>query len=148
MRLGVICAATAAVSIFLASQTEAHHSFAAYDLSWIVTVNGTVKEFRWGAPHAALLIVYKNDKGQAVDLMVQSGSPAAFSRQGFNPNDFKAGQKVELSYHPNRNGSLGGAMSTLRLTDGRIFKDAEVSDPASGANVPPGGPASPPASGQ
>lgn len=139
MRLSVICVAAAAASVFLAFQTEAHHSFAAYDLSRVVTVNGTIKEFRWGAPHAALLIVYKNDKGQAVNLMVQSGAPAAFARQGFNPNDFKTGQQVELSYHPNRNGSFGGAMSTLKLADGRVFKDAEVSDPASGANVPPGG---------
>lgn len=126
------------VSLLLALPASAHHSFAAYDLSKTVTVSGTVKEFRWGAPHAALLLAYVDAKGKKADLMVQSGAPAAFARQGFNPKDLRPGQKVELAYHPNRNNSLGGAMASLKLPDGRIFKDMEVSDPATGANVPPG----------
>jgi len=128
-------------------QAEAHHSFAAYDLSKVVTVTGTIKEFRWGAPHAQLVLAYTDAKGHPSELMVQSGSPAAFARQGFNPNSFKVGQKVELAYHPIRSGSLGGAISTLKLPDGRVFKDMEVTDPATGANVPsdPAAPPPPPA---
>lgn len=138
MCLGKAFTAAVGVSLLLALPASAHHSFAAYDLSKKVTVTGTIKEFRWGAPHAALLLAYVDGKGKKVDLMVQSGAPAAFARQGFNPKDFRPGQKVELAYHPNRNSSLGGAMASLKLADGRIFKDIEVSDPASGANVPPG----------
>lgn len=142
MCLGKSLISAAAVSWLLALPASAHHSFAAYDLSKTVTVNGTIKEFRWGAPHAALLLTYVDGKGKKADLMIQSGSPAAFARQGFNPKDFRPGQTVEVAYHPNRNASLGGAMARLKLPDGRLFKDVEVSDPATGANVPPGaGPA-------
>ena len=127
----------------LASQAWGHHSFSAYDLSKTLTVSGTIKEFRWGAPHASLLLDYVNDSGKPVVLMVQSGSPAAFARQGFKPRDFRSGEKVELTYHPINSGGLGGAMASLKLADGRTFRDTEVTDPAGGANVPPGGPAAP-----
>lgn len=138
MHLGKLLIKAIGVSLLLALPALAHHSFAAYDLSRTITVSGTIKELRWGAPHAALLLVYVDAKGKTVDLMVQSGAPAAFAKQGFNPKNFRPGEKVELAYHPNRNGSLGGAMASLKLPDGRMFKDMEVSDPATGANVPPG----------
>jgi hypothetical protein len=149
--LGLLRAVTVAAVLF-AGAASAHHSFAAYDLTKTVTVSGTIKDFRWGAPHSSLLLTYRDGAGRVIDLMVQSNAPAAFVKQGFNPRDFHAGDKVELGYHPNRNGSLGGAIASLKLPDGRVFHDIELSNPATGANVPgadssapPAGPGPPPA---
>jgi hypothetical protein len=48
-----------------------------------------------------------------------------FVKQGFKPKDFRVGDKVEISWHPSRSGATGGILSTLKLPDGRIFKDTE-----------------------
>lgn len=104
----------------------AHHSFAAYDMRNTREVSGTLREFRWGAPHSSMVVEYKDARNQTVRMSITSGSPVAFSRQGFNPRDFRRGEAVRVSYHPNVNGSPGGALATLRLSDGRTFSDDEA----------------------
>jgi len=121
----------------VAGPAWAHHSFNAYDMSRTVRQAGEIKEFRWGAPHASMVLAYKN-KGKDATMSVVTGSPLAFSRQGFKPRDFHKGDKVVLVYHPNVNGLPGGAMSTLILPDGRTYKDTEAA--AATPNAPAGGP--------
>ena len=112
----------------------AHHSFAAYDMRNTRQVEGTLREFRWGAPHSSMVVEYKTRNGEAVRMSLVSGSPLMFTRKGFAPRDFKRGEKVRVVYHPNVNGAPGGALSSLRLADGRTFSDEEAARAA-----PPGG---------
>lgn len=117
---------TAAAGIgMIAGTALAHHSFAAYDMSRTLTADGTLKEFRWGAPHSSMVLLYI-DKGKPKEMSIVSGSPLMFSKQGFAPRDFKRGEKVRVTYHPNTGGSPGGAMSSLRLSNGRTFSDSEA----------------------
>lgn len=129
--LGSLCLtagiATTAVPVL------AHHSFAAYDMRNTRQVDGTLREFRWGAPHSSMVVEYKGRDGQTVRMSLVSASPLMFSRQGFKPRDFKRGEKVRVVYHPNANGAPGGALSSLRLADGRTFSDDEAARAA-----PPG----------
>ncbi|EIZ79426.1 hypothetical protein WSK_1990 [Novosphingobium sp. Rr 2-17] len=109
----------------LAAPVLAHHSFAAYDMKSLKTASGTLKEFRWGAPHSSMVIVYK-DKGKDAQMSIVSGSPLMFSKKGFAPRDFKRGDKVKVIFHPNANGAPGGALAGLTLSDGRTFSDDEA----------------------
>lgn len=119
-------ASTGAALCLFTMPAFAHHSFAAYDMKTVKTATGTLKEFRWGAPHSSLVLVYK-DKGKDAQMSIVSGSPLMFSKQGFAPKDFKRGDKVRVSYHPNANGAPGGALSALTLSNGRTFSDEEAS---------------------
>lgn len=110
---------------FTAAPAIAHHSFAAYNMDRTVTAEGTLKEFRWGAPHSSMVLVY-TENGQTKAMSIVSGSPLMFSRQGFNPRDFKRGDRVRVTYHPNISGQPGGAMASMRLPDGRTFLDGEA----------------------
>ena len=103
----------------------AHHSFAAYDMAHSVTVQATVKEFRWSAPHSSVVLVYKAPNGEVRELNLITGPPDIFARQGITPKSLRAGDKVEATYHPNINGSAGGSLAGLTLPDGRKFKDQE-----------------------
>jgi Family of unknown function (DUF6152) len=103
----------------------AHHSFAAYNMSKIVTAEGTLKEFRWGAPHSSMVLVYAV-KGKTTQMSIVSGSPMMFSKQGFNPRDFKRGDRLKITYHPNTSGLPGGALASLRLPNGKTFSDTEA----------------------
>lgn len=119
--------------VSVAAPVLAHHSFAAYDMRTTRQINGTLREFRWGAPHSSMVVEFRDSRNQTVRMSITSGSPLAFSRQGFNPRDFTRGEAVRVTYHPNVNGSPGGALATMRLSDGRTFSDDEAARAA-----PPG----------
>lgn len=121
-----LAAMALAVSLGLSIQASAHHSFAAYDMKRVVTVDGTLKEFRWGAPHSSMVVIY-NDKGEQKQMSIVSGSPLMFAKQGLNPRDFKRGDKIRVAFHPNITGLPGGALASLRLSNGKVFADVEAS---------------------
>lgn len=104
---------------------SAHHSASGYDMKRTETAQATLKEFRWGAPHSAAIFTYKSPKGETQELNTTSAAPSMFLRQGFKPKDFKIGEKVEISWHPARNGKPGGILSSIKFSDGRVFKDQE-----------------------
>lgn len=127
IKLAKILCAAASLAAVVPINASAHHSFAAYNMSRTQTVTGTIKEFRWGAPHSSVVVRYQKPNGEVADMAVISGSPLAFSRQGFQPRDFKAGLRVTVVYHPNSNQAPGGAMSSITMPDGRTYRDAEAS---------------------
>ncbi len=132
-----LCCGTAYV--FAAGSAWAHHSFNAYDISKTESVSGTIKEFRWGAPHSSLVLIYLDKSGKPQTMSVISGSPLAFSKQGFAPRDFHRGDKVSVTYHPNTSGAGGGALASLTFADGKTYRDSEVAQ----AGVPGSPPAIP-----
>lgn len=109
----------------VASPALAHHSFASYDMRAVKIASGTLKEFRWGAPHSSMVVISHDGKGKDTPMSLVSGSPLSFSKQGFAPRDFKRGDKIKVTYHPNINGAPGGAIASLTLSDGRTFSDNE-----------------------
>lgn len=115
-----------AVSVgFTAYPAIAHHSFAAYDMNQTLSAEGTLKEFRWGAPHSSMVLIYL-DKGKEKQMSIVSGSPLMFSKQGLTPRDFKRGDKVKVTFHPNISGQPGGAMASVKLSSGKSFSDTEA----------------------
>jgi hypothetical protein len=138
-RLGL---SVAALTVLTAAPAFAHHSFNAYDMSKTETVSGAIKEFRWGAPHSSVVVMFRDKSGKEQTMSLVSGSPLAFSKQGFAPRDFHRGDKVTVTYHPNTGGGLGGALASLALPDGKSYKDTEVT--AAGASLGVTAPAGPP----
>ncbi len=118
--------AVAALVIGLAAGPAcAHHSFALYDMNQTVAADGTLKEFRWGAPHSSMVLI-TIAKGAEQQMSIISGSPLLFAKQGLNPRDFKRGDKVKVTYHPYFSGEPGGALATLKLPNGKTFSDTEA----------------------
>jgi hypothetical protein len=135
----------------LAAPLSAHHSFAGYDMEKTQSAPATLKEFRWGAPHSSVVFMIKGADGKPQEVTMGSASPASFAKQGFKPRDFKAGDKMEITWHPSKSGATGGVLSSIKLADGRKFGDTEfgpegsrVGAPAdrqaSDAQLPPGAP--------
>ena len=118
-------ALAAVASAIAALPVSAHHSAAGYDLKKTLSAPATIKEFRWGAPHSSGVFMVKGPKGEQQELSASSAAPAMFRKSGFNPRDFKVGEKVEISWHPTRSGKPGGILSSIKFADGREFKDQE-----------------------
>src|SRR5215472_14868096 len=87
----------AIAALLTAGSAPAHHSFAMFDQSKTVTIQGTVKDFRWTNPHVFIQIMVKNDAGAE-----------HLARVGWKPVTLKPGDKITLNIHPMHDGSNGG----------------------------------------
>ena len=97
------------VAILLsASPAPAHHSFAMFDQSKAVTLQGTVKDFRWSNPHVFIQLLVKTDGGNEEEWSIEMTSPEHLARVGWKPGAVKPGDKVTLVIHPMRDGTAGG----------------------------------------
>ena len=114
--------AAIALSAFMAP-AMAHHSFAMFDATKTITLQGTVKEFEWTNPHAWMRIVVADaSTGQPVDWAFEMGSPGQLgSRFGMKPDSVRPGDKVTIRAHPMKDGTYGGQYLSATLADGHTF---------------------------
>jgi hypothetical protein len=80
----------------------AHHSAAAFDTQKEVTVNGTVKSYRFANPHVQLLVTVKKDDGSSVDMDVEAGAASVLNGLGFSKDSLKVGDVVTITGNPAR----------------------------------------------
>ena len=116
-----IAAVAGSVALMLCLPAVAHHSTAMFDFAKTVEVKGTIKEFQWTNPHIWIQISVPNAKGGVEDWSVEGDSPNLVSRQGWQRNSFKTGDKVVIKVHPMRSGEPGGSFMTATFPDGRTL---------------------------
>lgn len=112
-RLSALAAAT-----LLCSVASAHHSFAMFDLSQSVSLEGVVREFQWTNPHCFLQVVV-TDGGATREWSVEMGPPADLYRKGWRPGSLKPGDKVSVTIRPVKDGSSGGSYVSAKGPDGK-----------------------------
>ena len=91
-----------------AGSALAHHSFAMFDQSQTITLEGEIMDFRWTNPHVFIEINVKNDAGSADEWSIEMTSPEHLSRAGWRPSTLQPGDRVTLNIHPMRDGVKGG----------------------------------------
>jgi hypothetical protein len=119
-RLALILVAT---SVFAAGIASAHHSFAMFDFTRIITIKGTVKEFAWANPHVILWVEPEPKDGvKQGPWYAELTSPGNLTRVGWDKRAFKGGQRIELIIHPLRDGKSGGAFKQATLPEtGKVW---------------------------
>jgi hypothetical protein len=75
----------------------AHHGTAAYDTKNIVTVKGTMTDFRFINPHVQLFFDVKNDKGEVEKWQAELTAPNKLSRAGWDKHTLKTGDSITAS---------------------------------------------------
>jgi len=104
---------------------SAHHSFAMFDRTKDVKLDGTVKEWQFTNPHSWLqLAVVEN--GNAVEYGIEGSSVNTLLRIGWGPKTFKTGDKISVIINPLRDGTKGGAFVKATLPDGRIITSGQT----------------------
>ena len=101
-----------------APTAQAHHSFAMFDRTRIVEVNGTVREFQWSNPHAYIQVSTRSTSGAAVEWSLEMGSPMYLYARGWRPRTLRPGTQVRIRINPLRNGSPGGVVLDVTGADG------------------------------
>jgi len=116
--------------------TLAHHSFSAeYDSNQPVTLKGVVKELKWTNPHAYVYVDVKNDNGKTDTWALETLSPNALARQGWNRDSLKSGDAVTVEVYrakdprPLKDGSIHGNGRSFTLASGkRVFVGTSADD--------------------
>jgi hypothetical protein len=116
MKFRAIAAAGIAFALS-APPAFAHHSFAMFDPSQTVTLEGTVKEFQWTNPHAWIMLTVAKD-GQPQLWAVEMMGPGGLAHQGWTQKTLEPGMPVTVSIHPLRDGTNGGQFVEVKLPDG------------------------------
>jgi hypothetical protein len=132
----VTVSALATVVLVAATSATAHHSFAMFDQTRTVSLNGVVNVFEWTNPHAFIEVDVAAPSGQAERWSVEMNSPNNLKRQGWNRFSIKPGDKVTLVINPLRDGKKGGLFLAVTLPDGKVLGDPEKAGKPINVNRP------------
>jgi hypothetical protein len=108
------------------TRSFAHHSFALFDTSKEVTLQGVVKEYQWTNPHMFVQLLVRDTAGNTIEWSIEGASLNTLTRIGWTRNTIKAGEKVVAVIHPMRDGSKGGSMVRLIMPDGKVLGQPEA----------------------
>ncbi len=131
LRIGAGALAILVGSMLPLAPGEAHHSFAMFDQTQVLTVTGTVKEFQWVNPHVVLYVYGATTaEGAAEDWVVELTSPGNLTRTGWTRHSISVGDKIAVDISPLRDGTHGGAFRKAVLPESgkelsASFKDQE-----------------------
>ena len=93
-------------AILFSALGQAHHSFfAVFDGEELVTIKGTVTEFRMVNPHAMMHVDAADANGNVQSWSVEFDGRLHLTRAGWNPDSFKIGEVIEVTGNPARSGS-------------------------------------------
>lgn len=106
-------------AVLLASPAVAHHSFAMFDSTKNVTLEGTVKGFDWTNPHMWLYVMVPGANRPAVEYPLEMMAVQGAVKLGWKPDSVKPGDKVSFEFHPLRDGHPGGQLISVVLPDGK-----------------------------
>jgi len=121
----------------LAAPAFAHHAFAIFDSNKMAYTTGTVKQFELVNPHTWLHLVIANDKGDATTWSFEGGSVLQLARLGWSMDTFKVGDRVEVGFHPMKDGSRGGQLMSAKLATGQKLCSNRGCGDGTGDILPP-----------
>ena len=99
----------------------AHHSFAMFDQNKTTTVAGTMKEFEWINPHVWIHLTSTDQAGKPATWTFEAGSTGQLTASGWKNDTLKPGDKIEMTFHPLKDGSHGGQVLSVKMPDGKTL---------------------------
>ena len=96
--------------------SEAHHSFAVYDIDNKIQRTGVLTKLSFSNPHIQLVVVVEREDGSKEIWNIESMNPGRWDRSG-NPRDVASvGETITVLGWPARDGKDAMALSTI-ITD-------------------------------
>jgi hypothetical protein len=109
-----------AAMVIAARGAHAHHSFAMFDLTQHVLIEGDVTEWNYNNPHSWLHIQGLDKNGELKTWSFEGAAIVHAARQGVNGATFKKGEHVKVIASPLSDGRTAGAMCFVVKQDGSI----------------------------
>jgi hypothetical protein len=108
--------------VFLAATavTMAHHGLATFDRTTKLTLNGTVVDFHFVAPHAVIEFEVKDDKGKVEKWNAELTNPTGL--KGWSATSLEPGVEVTVTGYRAKGGGLYFWVTELRASNGVTFR--------------------------
>ncbi len=113
-------------ALLLARPLPAHHGAAAFDVTKMVTVKGTVTDFQYVNPHVQVYFDVRSDKGETEAWQGELTAPNKLSRAGWTKRTLKPGDMITVTGNPAQNGAHTLWIRKLIGPDGeslQLFED-------------------------
>lgn len=121
------CLAVAAGAALFGAPGFAHHGAAAYTEE-IVTLQGTITEFRYVNPHVQLYFDVQNGSGPVEHWQGEMTSPNKLARAGWSKSTLQAGDRLAISGRAGRNGGKSVWITGLVRDNGENLPTRESVD--------------------
>lgn len=118
---------------FQARPIFAHHSYAMFDMTRSITLEGTITELQWTNPHIWVQILVRDaETGEAVEWSIEGAGATMLSRRGWTRGLVKPGDKAVIVVHPVKVGGKGntGSLGSLTVNGQEIFRGQNTDQPA------------------
>lgn len=112
-----------AAALGVAGMTDAHHSFATFDMRKTIAISGTVTKWVWANPHSWIYMNVPKPDGSTEPWAFECSSPNMMIRWGWHFSDIKVGDKLTIDMHPSRDGSRAGSVFAVYLANGHVLAD-------------------------
>ena len=99
----------------------AHHSFAIFDHTQTVTLQGKVLSFQWTNPHGYIELDVHDGPKNVDHYTLELTSINMLQRAGWKSSDVAAGDEVTAVIAPLLSGDHGGLLLELKVPDGRTL---------------------------
>ena len=127
----------AALALLTPRPLSAHHGGAAFDTGKVVTLKGTVVEWLYSNPHCLLRLEVAGENGTVANWIAEGQAPNTIFPIGYRKDSFKAGDRVEITVEPVRNGRPMGRILKAVLADGKTLGRASSLPPIPGTALEP-----------
>jgi hypothetical protein len=106
----------AGFSALLSCPSQAHHSFAVYDIDNKIERTGVLTKFTFSNPHIQLVLEVERDDGSKEIWRIESMNPGRWDRSGNSRDVASVGETVTILGWPARDGTDDMALSAI-ITD-------------------------------
>lgn len=127
------------LAAFLAAfvcESQAHHSFAIYDIDNKIRRTGVLTKFEFTQPHIQLVLEVEREDGTKETWEIESMAPRRWDRFNHPRDVASVGETVTILGWPARDGSDSMALSTIITERGTTVILEEVRQRRARENIP------------
>lgn len=118
-KLSLICLIVSIACLVSPITAWAHHGYAAYDETVILSLKGAVTDYELANPHSTMSFDVKNEQGKVENWVAEAGHIRLMQDEGWTRTTLKPGDNATFFFHPAKNGSHAVDLVKVVLSDGR-----------------------------
>lgn len=107
-QLGTVVALAGLSTLMGIGPAVAHHSFAMFDMTKSIRLEGTVQRFEWTNPHSWIFLEVVGTDATTEQWTIELPAAGALVREGWTKTYLRPGEHVVLHVNPLKDGRKGG----------------------------------------
>jgi len=120
-KLLLACLAVSILCLAGPTPAWAHHGYAAYDETKLLSLKGTVTDYELANPHSTMSFDVKDEQGKVENWVAEAGHIRLMQDEGWTRTTLKTGDVVTFFFHPAKNGSHAVDLVKVVLPDGHAL---------------------------